>query len=325
MGVFEIWFTKPIGERLLDVSILLASIGILGWGFIIFIRKLKEINASFKAGKEGIEINTSNNEDAPVLQPIPLTTVYSPAEQVINEAMETLMKMIKDRDDKIAFLEGKININNQELYEMKYKDKYNTEMDQSKRKTLIPFSQHEVFVNLLKYIERGIHFNFEKDMNPLKIVIAKSFLEDCKVKVFYDNLRAFVVAIELLKTEEEKINMLSTIINRIYDWIEEYNKKAEDIRIDLPDGTCIYGIPSVFIKKFDDWHSQHVDATVLKIKQTFYSSFYTSWQLKLIMILDHIDTAFLLTVKDAEKTLLSLNGDLEEEIQKRTKQAACRS
>jgi hypothetical protein len=48
-----------------------------------------------------------------------------------------------------------------------------------------------------------------------------------------------------------------------------------------------------------------------------FNAFYATWQLKLIVILDHIDTAFYLTVKDAEKTIVSINGKVDKEIKEK--------
>jgi hypothetical protein len=54
-----------------------------------------------------------------------------------------------------------------------------------------------------------------------------------------------------------------------------------------------------------------------KIKDVLFNAFYATWQLKLIVILDHIDTAFYLTVKDAEKTINTINGKVDKEIEEK--------
>jgi len=181
----------------------------------------------------------------------------------------------------------------------------------------IPFTQHSVFFTLKKMIERGIDLT-GSDISPEKEKLSKVFLEDCLSTVFYDRLQAWVQALEE-KAEtpgdcEECMTEIYTISDKIYSWIEEYNQKARAIDIVLPDGNFLRGIPEIFIEKFDMWHEIHIETIIARIRQVLYSDFYVTWQLKLILILDHLDTVFILTEYDAKKTLSSLNGDLEDKI-----------
>jgi hypothetical protein len=188
----------------------------------------------------------------------------------------------------------------------------------------IPFTQHTVFFTLKKMMERGVEFE-KGSANPNKIRITEVFLEDCLSFVFYTRLKDWVQRLEEMSLGPSRdvdycLEELYTVSDKIYKWIDEYNQKARELRIDLPDGRYISGVPENFIRKFDTWHEVHIETILSKIRQILYSEFYGTWQLKLILILDHLDTVFLLTEYDARKALAGLNGDLDKEIEQKVKQ-----
>lgn len=191
----------------------------------------------------------------------------------------------------------------------------------------VPFNQHTVFFTLKKFMERGVEFE-TAGMNPNKAKITAVFLEECMSKTFYERLRDWVCKLEEMGEDDRPsasqycIEEIYTISDKIYQWIDEYNQRARGLRIDLPDGRSISGVPEVFLRKFDSWHEVHVETILYKIRQILYSEFYLTWQLKLILILDHLDTVFMLTEYDARKTIADLNGDLDREIEAKIKKGA---
>lgn len=189
---------------------------------------------------------------------------------------------------------------------------------------LVPFSSHRLFFNMMQVINTKMVY---RDINPktmtpsehLKSIICDIFLQKCKYPIFYHNMLKFCEEAEA--TDGEILPMLST---RIYTWVQEYEQKARTIAWLLPDDSPVghphqqvYGLPECFIKAFNDWHRAHVEITLVKINDVLTSAFYPSWQLRLIVIMDHLDMIFDLTVIDAESTLTVLNGEILEELKKK--------
>ena len=60
-----------------------------------------------------------------------------------------------------------------------------------------------------------------------------------------------------------------------------------------------------------------------KIKSVLYSSFYRTWQLKLIMILDVMDTVFSLVTHELVKAINTLDGEVDKQIEEKIAKAKC--
>jgi hypothetical protein len=194
---------------------------------------------------------------------------------------------------------------------------------------LVPFSSHRLFFNLMQVINTKMIY---RDMNPktmnandnLKTTICDIFLQKCKYPTFYHNMLKFCE-----EAEATDGAILPSLNTRIYAWIQEYEQKARSITWLLPCDSPVghphqqvYGLPECFIKAFNEWHRAHVEITLLKINDVLTSAFYPSWQLRLIVIMDHLDMVFDLTVIDAENTLTILNGEILEELKKKLGGAA---
>jgi len=184
-------------------------------------------------------------------------------------------------------------------------------------KKLIPFKDHEFFSNMRKYENIPLFSKLYdsksnySDYFKFKMFLLDAYIRKCKINIFRKNIETFVKLVET--TNGEHINNILTIL---YDSIAEYEGVAEKLRIELPNGTVIFGIPHEMIREFNKWHSPKVEATVEKISDILKSSFHNSWQLKLIMILGYLDFVFAYTIKDSILTLESLNGTLEKKLEK---------
>lgn len=297
------WLTKDWYLKLFDVSIVLFLL--LGISFIaIFtINSLKKIgNPVFT--KEGKKLTFSLIDSDGNTKKVSTDELIKIVQEK-DEEIRRLNKKLEDVQNRLSFLE-------REIQKSKIVEEY-------KEQHRIPLTEHAVFFNLKKNIEAGINFDYGID-NPairLKQEIASLFLEKCKLPIFYNRLKEYVAQFEKYENEGECLALLYTIITKLYEWIDEYSNKALDYKVELSDGRTFYGIPKVFINKFNEWHEPHIQIVVHKIKDVLYNEFYNSWQLKLIVILDHIDTAFYLTIQDAEKSISTLNGELEKELKQK--------
>ena len=164
---------------------------------------------------------------------------------------------------------------------------------------------------MTSWIDRGIDLN-AIDISEEKKAIVKAFLEKCKMPVFRDRMREYVLDNEP-KTESERMAALYDLPNKVLAWIDEYELKAKELKVILPNG-YIFGCTDVFIEKFNDWHKSHVNITYDRITSIIQSSFYQTWHIRIILILDLLDTMFSITIDDAIRTAVMLNGEMEAEI-----------
>jgi len=84
------------------------------------------------------------------------------------------------------------------------------------------------------------------------------------------------------------------------DCVVEYEERAK-----------LNGIPDLIVEKFNYWHQSRVKIVVEGIKAICSSQFYVSNTSRLAAILDLFTVAFHDTILDGERTLQSLNGDLD--------------
>lgn len=150
--------------------------------------------------------------------------------------------------------------------------------------------------------------------NPVKNAINMAFLVNCKFKVFADGILDFV-------KEQEKSNgaTLYKISGLIGELTNKYEHMSETLTIFLPDGRNIVGVPECYMIKFNNWHSEHVNVCLDGINETLSDKIYDDWYDQLRSILDYLHIAFKLTLIDAKRTLNSLNGDLDREIELKLK------
>lgn len=74
------------------------------------------------------------------------------------------------------------------------------------------------------------------------------------------------------------------------------------------------GVPEIFIERFRSWDSNHIDAIIDSMNQIASSKFHENDYEKLKAILDILNAITQLQLLDIEKTINSLNGELEKAI-----------
>lgn len=293
MDVLKTWLTMGLLDKTINIVLFGVILYLAGFGIIQFLKAIRKQKgkAEMSLGKDGLKVSI-NDENSKKMQEVDIEelTTASTSSPSINRIFDRLDKL----EDSISY---------SALYR-------------------IPFTDHPVFHTLKRFMNRGFEFGSAEDQQE-KLYITHIFLEECMSVVFYEKLLTWIQSIEDaratgkngLEREDHCMRLTRGITDDIYLWIVEYNEKAKSIKIELPGGQTIYGIPEVFINKFDMWHQVHIETVIEKIRDVVYSDFYKTWQLKLLMILDHLDSVFLMTYQDARRTIAGLNGELEQEIE----------
>lgn len=140
------------------------------------------------------------------------------------------------------------------------------------------------------------------------------FLRDCKFKIFKDGMTEFVEKVEKLSSEKEREDIVQHFPSVVSDLIAMYESMSKSLKITLPDGEVLYGVPSIYMFKFNKWHSEHTAMCLESINDVLSDKLYEDWYAQLRSCLDFLYVAFELTISDAKLTLKDLNGDLDKEI-----------
>ena len=153
---------------------------------------------------------------------------------------------------------------------------------------------HHPFFGRMKYYLRVIVPNIPVE-NPYKKDLIVLFLT-IKFKIFYE-------AYDKICRNIDKIPM-TDIDNRI-EWltkhIETYENEARK-----------QGVPEILISKFSEWNQVHVEGAVECIENIWQGKYHQRKYDKLAAELDVIQCTFTQTILAAEKTMNSLNGELDE-------------
>ncbi len=300
------WLSKLWYEKLFDIGLF----GLIIIAIVVVVTTA--IKALKKVGDPTVEVDDKGK--------VKLTLRNTPTTGASVNSIDALELLLKTKDDEIYELRTNLeNLTNKfiVLEAQVNKDKILAEFHKDNK---VPLTEHSVFFNLLKNINGGVSLEVDDSIDEhikLKIEIAKIYLEQCKMPVFYERMKEWVEGFDDIDTNTEALHRLYKIQGLIYEWVEEYSKKAETLFVVLDDGRSFKGLPLSFVEAFNEWHDPHVAIVMHKIKDVLFNAFYATWQLKLIVILDHIDTAFYLTVKDAEKTIVSINGKVDKEIKEK--------
>jgi hypothetical protein len=211
--------------------------------------------------------------------------------------------IIQDKNQEILGLK-------EELLGHELKDEFN------KKVNLIPLTNHSVFMTLQDIIERGIELSEDVDgFCAEKCEINKLFLQKCKAPTLNEGLTQWVKELLLHSgNEEELTKVLFSVVKRLYSWINIYTFKATELIIEFANGDIIKGVPDSYMVKFDEWHTPRIKMLTDKIPKILISEFYHSWQMKSIAILELFDVVLILMKFEAERTLNSINGELDREI-----------
>lgn len=158
-----------------------------------------------------------------------------------------------------------------------------------KRKKL---ERHHFFTSISYWINIEINNLLIKNLCKKKVTCL--FLK-IKYNVFSKNIREFI-----MKGSNNCQDLEDIIINSFNEC--EVKARSE-------------GIPDIFIDKFRVWDFEHTRVLVDSIESIINSNFYNSFEEKVAAILDIMIFSFRLTLVDAEKTINSLNGDLEKALE----------
>jgi len=318
MGEFLLaWITKSPVDKALSVLILAGFVAIIAFIIVKLVFKLRKsnINPTATLTSEGLKFGVEGNGDNKSILP----------PQDMAQSFMTFIHARNEKQEKeIENLRFELNELKEELHSVQLRLNLKRQMDDDFRKTLIPFNQHGVFLNLNIIIERGLTFPIIHDKNyTRKTYIAKMFVEKCRYPVFYKNLLEWVDNIEAEESENAKMDVLFTLPTLFYSTLEETVHKAKELEL-MFDNICVVGIPECFINKYGDWNRTHLSTTIDKLKIILYSSFYKTWQLKLILCLDTLDMIFSLVQSELVSTIDSLNGEVDKEIDQKIELAKCK-
>jgi len=185
----------------------------------------------------------------------------------------------------------------------------------------MPLDQHVIFINLKTVMERGLDFPIVSDSTgfSIKAYVTKVFIEKCRTPAFYNSLKSFLDRINAIEGEQNKLAFLFSFPDTIYHTREEYTKIAKNFEYTIRN-VCVSGIPFSLVERYKEWNEKHLDIAIQKMKQAIYSSFYKTWQMKIIMCFEILDTVFLLLGSELENTINSLNGEIDDEIEMKIKQ-----
>jgi hypothetical protein len=320
MGEFLLsWISKTPLDQILTIGILLGSLAIVAVIIVKLVEALKK-NHSIPTATltaEGLKLGVSSEEEATVaLQ----KEVLSPMEHKLINFFEARNR---EQEVEIAELRTELCQIKNELQDMRIQLGIRIKVEEDRKKNLIPFNQHTMFTNLKSSIERSIDFpDIDNDEYKRKIYISKIFIQECRSPILYSVFKDFITALEAIKNEEEKINFLFSIPDKLYEAIDEYCEEAYKKEL-IFNNICIIGIPRCFVEKYRQFTQPHVDLLANKIKSVLYSSFYRTWQLKLIMILDVMDTVFSLVTHELVKAINTLDGEVDKQIEEKIAKAKC--
>lgn len=152
---------------------------------------------------------------------------------------------------------------------------------------------HSYFVNMDWFIRRRIDELIIED--EFKNKIGKQFLK-FKFQSFRDWMSEFLDS-NYKELDQDEFN--TKILERFNCMILEYEQKA---RLDW--------IPELFIIKFNKFHLTTIEETAEFITNIAYSTWFSNNEQKMCAILHFLTGAFMRTLLDFQKTIISINGDL---------------
>jgi hypothetical protein len=319
MGEFLLyWISKSPLDQGLTLLFLAAFIGSVGFIIIKVVANLKKKKLSPTATMtpEGIKLGIASDE----AEMVPRKEDLTPIEQKLINFFEARNKKQEEEIEELREEIGKLK---DELQDMQVQIGIKNKTDEDNKKNLIPFTQHSVFTNLKTSIERSIDFpNINNEEYKRKVYLGKVFIQECRSPILYSTFKSFIDTLEATKNDAEKLNFMFTLPDVLYGAIDAYSEAAYKKEL-IFNNICIVGIPICFVDKYKQFTRPHVDMLVNKIKNILYSSFYRTWQLKLIMILDVLDTVFSLVTHELINTINTLNGEVDKEIDRKIQEAKC--
>lgn len=166
---------------------------------------------------------------------------------------------------------------------------------------------HKIF-RILETVKNTQYYVKEHITN--KDIINTAFLRDCVFASIEDELISFIQNIE--RKEGEGLEHLPELINK---WVDKQEIISKKTTIVLIDGTEICGIPNIYVTKFNAWNSDHIKLCLEGIQNVLSDKLYVnSWKYRASTCLEYMSMIVQLILTDAQRTLSSLNGDLDKRI-----------
>lgn len=160
------------------------------------------------------------------------------------------------------------------------------------------FMAEAEFQNLIRGLDDGSN----------KAAVAVAFLRDCKFASVYKHMRKFSANIE--KSEGEQLKNFPIVLNHI---MQDYAELAKTVEFRI--GTRVLcGVPTSWNRKFDKWHNPHIDLLLKSIREILNDEYYYDWWTTATAAFDLLYVVLQLTLEDAYKALLEINGELDREI-----------
>ena len=161
-----------------------------------------------------------------------------------------------------------------------------------KRNKCPALTEHVFFTNINKMMVY--------DINNLPITSTlKKRVVSCFLKILFTKIHTVTLDLCNNLNKEPLGDISSLYINSIRDAEEEALKA---------------GVPEIFIEKFRSWDSNHTDAIINSMSQIVCSKFHKDDYEKLKAVLDILNAVTQLQLLDIERTIDSLNGELEKSI-----------
>lgn len=155
---------------------------------------------------------------------------------------------------------------------------------------------HQIFSNIDVWLTSRINnLNIEC---PLRSAIFKDFLK-IKFRHAQNKLLQLITIPNINNVDNTELeNILLQSLNNI---VLEYELEAR-----------VMGIPEIVIQRFNYWHDGRVQMLKQTIGHVSHSTFLLNNLEKVSVVLDTFNTVLSMTLIDAEKTLIDLNGQIDD-------------
>jgi hypothetical protein len=314
-NILQLWLSMSWGAKLANIFFLIVCAYMLLWSGLQFIKGLIKNNSKIRIGRHSVEIspNTKHDTSSTTLKELLLN------KEQLAPVEHKLLNLIEEQElqkqEELTELRGQILELQNQLVEVRTLLKLKEQEELQKKRMLIPLSQHEFFTEIGSIIEQGISV-LPLDSNSDVVKVTRVFIEDCVLNTYRKELHDFVSKLVSEVQEDSKLESLYNLPKLVYQWQDKYMEYSKTIRILLKDGYVLYGVPDSLIKNYQQWSSDYISFLFDKIKSIIFSSFYTTWQLRMIVVMDLYSTIFSLILRDINKAFenitLELNSDIIE-------------
>jgi hypothetical protein len=164
-------------------------------------------------------------------------------------------------------------------------------------------------VGVIKDVEEVANF---------KKLIASRFLNLCLFKVLGEHVRSWITdVVNEVKEKNDFIkvpNTFYTISQYITKYKNEAYKQGKSIEFTHMK-KAFYGIPTPFMKRFNNWSESNMNRVYNMISDVLYST-QNTWFAKTIELLDLFEVIFMMLHDQMDATLIILNGEIAHFLKK---------